>query len=41
MMQMRLKPYMDDISLTIDVDGIRLDFAAMKAANDCLVRRAA
>ncbi len=33
-MQTRLKPYLDDISLTIDASGIALDFSAMEAAND-------
>jgi len=40
-LQTRLKAYMDEISLSIDAGGVTVDFAAMEAANDCWVRRAA
>ncbi|SMB32239.1 Putative calcium-binding protein (fragment) [Sterolibacterium denitrificans] len=33
-LETRLKPYLDQISLTIDENGIRLDFAALEAALD-------
>ena len=33
-MQTRLKPYLDQISLSINENGIALDFSAMEAAND-------
>ena len=33
-MQTRLKPYLDAISLSIDESGISLDFSGMEAAND-------
>ena len=35
-LQTRLKPYFDDISLSIDETGITLDFSAMEAAMDAL-----
>ena len=33
-MQTRLKPYLDAVTLHLDAGGIRLDFSAMEAAND-------
>ncbi|MFT3960123.1 beta strand repeat-containing protein [Propionivibrio sp.] len=35
-LETRLKPYLDQISLTIDQNGIRLDYSAMTAALDAL-----
>ena len=40
-MQTRLKPYLDEISLMIDASGIALDFSAMEAANDLEWRKEA
>ncbi len=40
-LQTRLKPYMDAINLTIDENGIALDFSGMEAANDLEWRTAA
>lgn len=34
MVQIRLKPYLDQINLSIDANGIALDFSAMEAAMD-------
>ena len=40
-MQTRLKPYLDEIGLTICASGVKLDFSAMEAANDFEWRRRA
>jgi hypothetical protein len=40
-MQTRLKPYLDQIGLSIGESGIALDFSAMEAANDFEWRNAA
>ena len=40
-MQTRLKPYLDAVSLNIDESGISLDFSTMEAANDLEWRSAA
>ncbi|GHU35898.1 hypothetical protein AGMMS50256_31750 [Betaproteobacteria bacterium] len=35
-MRIGMKPYLDQIDLTIDEDGIRLDFSAVNTALDVL-----